>query len=187
MLVQALLGEFLDSQAAWRAFKAEEYPADDRNLRSSEALRDLAAYVRELPDSDSTIRRMARAMRGPPSDPFPVGEHASSFAARIGFGYLPVSASAELERFAECIERDTRELERDLERDLLSEKVQEQRIRRAAGRRDLILRKSRRRDPRASDFGIYWLIDASTNTLVYGGDLEGLEYYLDRVTRSLPG
>jgi hypothetical protein len=39
------------------------------------------------------------------------------------------------------------------------EKVRENRLRRAAERQRLELRKIRRRDPRASDFGRYWLID----------------------------
>ena len=38
-----------------------------------------------------------------------------------------------------------------------------------ADRQGLYLRKSRRRDPRALDFGSYWLIDLRTNTLMAGG------------------
>lgn len=38
-----------------------------------------------------------------------------------------------------------------------------------ADRQGLYLRKSRQRDPRALDFGSYWLIDRRTNTLVAGG------------------
>ena len=38
-----------------------------------------------------------------------------------------------------------------------------------ADRQGLYLRKSRRRDPGALDFGSYWLIDLRTNTLVAGG------------------
>lgn len=41
--------------------------------------------------------------------------------------------------------------------------------RRMADRQGLYLRKSRRRDPRALDFGSYWLIDLRTSTLVEGG------------------
>jgi len=51
-----------------------------------------------------------------------------------------------------------------------------------AERCGLILRKSRRRDPRAWDFGSYWLVDADRNALVFpdvhGGSLDDMERYL---------
>jgi hypothetical protein len=63
-----------------------------------------------------------------------------------------------------------------------TEKVRENRVRRMAERQGLILRKSRRRDPRALDFGGYRLIDAEANVLVYpdqyGTDLNGIEEFL---------
>jgi hypothetical protein len=63
-----------------------------------------------------------------------------------------------------------------------TDKVRENRVRRMAERQGLILRKSRRRDPRALDFGGYRLIDADANFLVYpdqyGTDLDGIEEFL---------
>jgi hypothetical protein len=51
-----------------------------------------------------------------------------------------------------------------------------------AERRGLILRKSRRRGPRAWDFGSYWLMDGDRNSLVFpdehGGSLDDMERYL---------
>jgi len=47
-------------------------------------------------------------------------------------------------------------------------KVRENRVRRAAKRQGLELVKSRRRDPRALDYGGYMLVDASTRLVVYG-------------------
>lgn len=50
-----------------------------------------------------------------------------------------------------------------------------------AARQGLILNKSRRRDPRAYDFGVYWLVDARTNGLVTqdsGSSLDDIEAYL---------
>jgi hypothetical protein len=47
-------------------------------------------------------------------------------------------------------------------------KVIENRARRMAERQGLELMKSRRRDRRATDFGTYMSIDASTGELVYG-------------------
>jgi hypothetical protein len=55
---------------------------------------------------------------------------------------------------------------------MASEKVRENRLRRMAERQGLALQKSRRRDPRAIDYGMYTLIDPSTNTIV-AGHVEG--------------
>jgi hypothetical protein len=46
-------------------------------------------------------------------------------------------------------------------------KVFENRLRRAARRQGLRLEKSRTRDPRALDYGKYWLLD-NRNIVVYG-------------------
>jgi len=62
-------------------------------------------------------------------------------------------------------------------------KVNENRVRRVAERRGYILRKSRRRDPLALNFGAFWLIEASTNGLAVGGefgtDLQEIEDFLN--------
>jgi hypothetical protein len=51
-----------------------------------------------------------------------------------------------------------------------TDKVRENRLRRAAQRQGLTLMKCRRRDTRAYDYGTYMLIDPLTNTVVaYGG------------------
>ncbi len=49
------------------------------------------------------------------------------------------------------------------------EKVRENRLRRMAGRQGLTLRKTRRRDPRALDYGGWWLIDPDSGGVVHGG------------------
>ena len=46
------------------------------------------------------------------------------------------------------------------------DKVRENRLRRMALRQGLHLRRSRRRDQLALDYGVYWLIDAATDTAV---------------------
>ncbi len=48
-------------------------------------------------------------------------------------------------------------------------KVRENRLRRSAERQGLKLQKSRRRDPRALDYGTYWLVDIMTNSVTVGG------------------
>ena len=54
------------------------------------------------------------------------------------------------------------------------EKVRENRLRRMAARQGLQLLKSRRRDPRALDYGTYWLVDAS-GVEVASGDVDAIE------------
>jgi hypothetical protein len=68
---------------------------------------------------------------------------------------------------------------------MTDEKVRENRLRRMAERQGLRLEKSRRRDPRAVDFGTYQLVNARSNALVagsrswgYGLDLDEVEAYL---------
>ncbi len=62
------------------------------------------------------------------------------------------------------------------------EKVRENRLRRAAERQGLVLKKSRRRDWRALDFGKYWLADANLNLLETpeeGMNLDEIEAWLN--------
>ena len=50
-----------------------------------------------------------------------------------------------------------------------------------------MLAKSRRRDPRASDYGTYMLVDAQTNTLTAWGLPPGYGMSLDDVEDALRG
>lgn len=61
----------------------------------------------------------------------------------------------------------------------MASKIQENRVRRMAERQGLTLSKSRRRDPKALDFGGYMLINASTNTVVAGSDPSPYSLSLD--------
>jgi len=56
-----------------------------------------------------------------------------------------------------------------------AEQVRQNRLRRAAQRQDLLLARSRRRDPPAGDFGPYLPVDMDTNTLVPGDRETGYE------------
>lgn len=64
----------------------------------------------------------------------------------------------------------------------LNVKIRENRLRRAAHRQGMTLRKSRRRDVWAVDHGAYWLMAHQHNALVLGGefgtDLDAVEAYL---------
>jgi hypothetical protein len=66
-------------------------------------------------------------------------------------------------------------------------KVRENRLRRAAERQGLRLVKSRRRDPRAFDYGKYMLVDSESNAIVHGlvaghigAGLDDIEAYLNQ-------
>jgi hypothetical protein len=66
-------------------------------------------------------------------------------------------------------------------------KVKENRLRRAAERQGLVLQKSRRRDPRAIDFGGYMLVDVVKNFVVMGGSPNAFSASLDDVEAYLHG
>jgi hypothetical protein len=61
-------------------------------------------------------------------------------------------------------------------------KVRENRLRRMAERQGLVLHKSRRRDPRAIDHGLYWLVDEAHRAAIVrstrGATLDAIESYL---------
>lgn len=65
------------------------------------------------------------------------------------------------------------------------DKVRENRLRRMAQRQGYILQKSRRRDPKAIDYGGYMLVDIQHNTGIvgytpyaYSADLDEIEDFL---------
>ena len=63
-----------------------------------------------------------------------------------------------------------------------SEKVRENRLRRMAARQDLILKKSKRRDPQAIDYGCYMLVNAH-NGVVAGANPGWADFNLDDVEK----
>lgn len=65
------------------------------------------------------------------------------------------------------------------------DKIRENRLRRAAERQGLRLEKSRRRDPRASEYGTYHLVNVQTNTLAARGMSGGYGLNLDEIERNL--
>lgn len=66
-----------------------------------------------------------------------------------------------------------------------AEKVRENRLRRMAQRQGLILRKSRRRDFRANDYGTYTLTNMYTNNLEVYSPWGGVS--LDEIEAALTG
>lgn len=65
------------------------------------------------------------------------------------------------------------------------DKVRANRLRRAAARQGLQLIKSRRRDPRALDYGGWMITEFSTNTVVVGATPREFSMSLDDVERYL--
>ena len=70
---------------------------------------------------------------------------------------------------------------------MTSEKVRENRLRRMAERQGMMLQKSRRRDPRAIDFGGYMLVDIQTNGVVLGSGAFPYQADLAEVEAHLTG
>ena len=69
--------------------------------------------------------------------------------------------------------------------DVTAYRIRENKVRRAAERQGLLLRKSRRRDPRATDYGTYMLVDQQTNAIVAYGLQSGYGLSLDEVEEQL--
>ena len=67
------------------------------------------------------------------------------------------------------------------------DKVRENRLRRAGHRQGLTLAKSRRRDPRATGYGTYMLVNARTNMVVASGSQSGYGMSLDAIEEQLNG
>ncbi len=68
---------------------------------------------------------------------------------------------------------------------MTDEKVHENRVRRMAERQGLKVEKSRRRDPRAYDFGTYQLVDPNNNTIVAGNHQTGYGMTIEEVEAAL--
>jgi hypothetical protein len=103
---RAILAEYIEDQARWREEKAAEWLADDRNAASARALRDLAHYVRALPDTDTRLEALAEiAEYVAPAGVLMLGEEAARALPRYGFhqptdpDWRPESESEFLDRF----------------------------------------------------------------------------------------
>jgi Shedu protein SduA, C-terminal len=67
--VRTMLAQDFEHKADWRDAKAAEYPEDERNERAAEGLRELAAYVRTLPDDDPRLQAIDSAWHTGDADP----------------------------------------------------------------------------------------------------------------------
>jgi hypothetical protein len=67
------------------------------------------------------------------------------------------------------------------------DKVRDNRLRRMADRQGLKLERSRRRDPLATDYGMYRLAGPDTEVVHYFPDMDEVEEYLTRPRQKSPG
>ena len=99
------MGEILENQARWRETVAEDYPDDVRNTRAADALRGLAAYVRELPADDRRLLRIASAAQGDDMRVAAAGEKWHEVVDRYGFHSQPWPSDG-LDIVAAAVEHD---------------------------------------------------------------------------------
>jgi hypothetical protein len=90
---RATLADSLDGQSRWRAHKAERWPDDERNARSSRGLDAAAEYVRGLDEQNPGVRRfveLAERLDAEEAFPWPTDPHTivggSYTASRFFFG-----------------------------------------------------------------------------------------------------
>jgi hypothetical protein len=80
--------ETLRLAGLWRQMKAEEYPEDQRNQRSADALRSLAAWAREnAAECEVALGALPPSLTCADLDCLPLGEEASRLLSRYGFDY----------------------------------------------------------------------------------------------------
>src|SRR5215469_14753456 len=84
----------VESSAYWRDQKAEQYPDDNRNVRSSRALEKLAENLRALSADDehatayeAVMERLAELADNDADKLYDLSEHESHYIGRYGFDY----------------------------------------------------------------------------------------------------
>jgi hypothetical protein len=87
------LADYVRSQAQWRGAKAEQYPDDERNVRSADSLRALAEAVEQMrPQQEELIRSIEGLIReqrwGTP------GRGVEQAVSRYGFDGEPLEPAA---------------------------------------------------------------------------------------------
>ena len=82
------LGDFateIESKEYWRSQKAEEYPDDQRNAASAEALRALLAYVDQLSNDHPIIGALALYSECDEDDGLEAADMQNALLSRYGF------------------------------------------------------------------------------------------------------
>jgi len=105
--VKAAMIEYLLRVAAWRRAKANEYDRDLRNLRSADAIQELAAYIESLPESEPRLVRLGQL--GKDGDTFFPGQQTSYEIGRFRFFDEAGEVDAFLTAVVDLAERDAGE------------------------------------------------------------------------------
>lgn len=94
MPIETLIAN-VESSADWRAEKAKEYPDDRRNVRSSDALKELARNLAQLPGDDENVAAYEAAEERllELDENYSTSEYESALISRYGFDY-PVDGDA---------------------------------------------------------------------------------------------
>ena len=81
--IQTLIAEYLTLIAAWRRQRYQDDLRDARNLRSADAIAELAEHIRSLPDDDPRIVELDRLWRR--GEQIDVGQQAAYELGRFRF------------------------------------------------------------------------------------------------------
>lgn len=82
---RAALADYVQNVARLREMVAEDYPNDDRNKQSAEALCGLAEWVRRLPDDDHRLAKLGGWMHLQALDVVSPSERGERETSRYGF------------------------------------------------------------------------------------------------------
>ena len=81
--IQTLIAEYLIQLAGWRRQRYQDDLRDPRNLRSADAIEDLARFVRDLPEADERLTELDRLWRR--GEQIEVGQQAAYEIGRFQF------------------------------------------------------------------------------------------------------
>ena len=105
------LADYLRHVADWRRRKAEEYDRDLRNLRTAQALDDLAAHVLTLAHDDPRVQELVR-IGALDEQMFIAGQQTSYEIGRFRFHHAEAGLDAFLDRIVELAIEDRGEMGR---------------------------------------------------------------------------
>ena len=99
-LIKPSIVEHLHQVAEWRRWRYREFDRDERNLQSAAGLEELAAFINDLPDSDTRLQALHKhASYG---DQFTPGQKTNLAIARFRFYYPDSECDGFLDHLVEC-------------------------------------------------------------------------------------
>jgi hypothetical protein len=101
---------FCEATATWRRTKAEEYDRDARNLRTADALEQLAVHIRSLAPDDARLSELHRLAAS--GDDFQPDQRVLYELGRFRFHHPEAGLDAFLDTMVELAEADRGEMGR---------------------------------------------------------------------------